>query len=85
MEHNQHQIGELEAVNVNAFAAKFKSKREIYSFLTIDAGAYLPSHEVLTIYFLKDLVRGKKKCKYKSAITQRAVVHVNAVRHLHVP
>ena len=59
MEHNQHEIGELEAVNVNAFSAKFKSKREIFSFLTIDAGAYLPSHEVLTIYFLKDLVNNE--------------------------
>ena len=85
MEANQHQIGELEAINVNEFAAKFKSKREIYTFLTIDAGAYLPSHEVLTIYFLKDLVRGKKKCKFVIGITQPVVVHVDRVRHLFVP
>ena len=85
MEHNQHQIGELEAVNVNAFSAKFKSKREIFTFLTIDAGAYLPSHEVVTIYFLKDLVRGKKKCKCGIDITHHAVVHMDRVRHLHVP
>ena len=64
MEANQHQIGELEAVNVNEFAAKFKSKREIYTFLTIDGGAYLPDFGNVTIYFLKDLLQGKKKCKY---------------------
>ena len=72
-------------VNVNSFAAKFKSKREVYTFLTIDAGAYLPSHEAVTIYFLKDLMTGKKKCKCHIVITQLAVVHVDRVRHLHVP
>jgi hypothetical protein len=45
------------------FAAKFKSKREIYQLLTVDAGAYLSSYDSLTIYFLKDLISGKKKCK----------------------
>ena len=64
MEANQQPIGALEVVNVNTFAAKFKSKREIYTFLTIDGGAYLPSYDVLTIYFLKDLLQGRKKCKY---------------------
>ena len=63
MEGSQNQIDELEAVNVNAFAAKFKSKREIYTFLTIDAGAYLPAHDNVTIYFLKDLLQGKRQCK----------------------
>ena len=49
MEANQRQISELEVVNVNSFAAKFKSKREVYTFLTIDAGAYLPSHDAVTV------------------------------------
>ena len=30
--------------------AKFKSKKEIYFFLTIDAKAYLPHHTTVTIY-----------------------------------
>ena len=30
-------------------AAKFKSKKEIYFFLTIDAKAYLPHHSNVTI------------------------------------
>ena len=45
------------------FAAKFKSKREVHQFLTVDARAYLCAEECLTIYFLKDLICGKKKCK----------------------
>lgn len=36
-----------------AFAAKFKSKREIYVFLTVDCKAYLCNADSLTIYFLK--------------------------------
>ena len=53
----QHKITSFE------FAAKFKSKREIFQLLTIDAGAYLPNYDCLTIYFLKDLIGGTKKCK----------------------
>ena len=51
-------------VSAAAFAAKYKSKREVYMFLTVDRKAYLPSFETLTIYFLKDLVSGKKKSKF---------------------
>ena len=36
------------------FASKFKSKREIYTFLVVDARAYLPAFETVTIYFLKE-------------------------------
>ena len=46
-----------------SFAAKFASKKELLNFLSVEVGAYLCSHEMLTIYFLKDLVSGKKKCK----------------------
>ena len=45
------------------FSAKFRSKYEVYQFLTIDALAYLPPPQAVTIYFLKDLVSGKKRCK----------------------
>ena len=52
-------------VNVNAaeVAAKFRSKIECYRFLTVVAKAYLPSHETITAYFLRDLISGKAKCK----------------------
>ena len=45
------------------FSAKFRSKNEVYQFLTIDVGAVLPQKECVTTYFLKDLVMGRKKCK----------------------
>ena len=59
----------INAANANqnitaaAFASKFKSKREVYLFLTIDCKAYLPAYTNVTIYFLKDLISGTKKCK----------------------
>lgn len=43
------------------FSAKFRSKREVWNFLAIDVGAYLPPYETITIYHMKDLVAGKKK------------------------
>ena len=50
-------------ITTKTFSAKFRSKYEVYQFLSIDAQAYLPAHQCVTIYFLKDLVRGAKKCK----------------------
>ena len=50
-------------VSAKEFAAKYKSKKECYDFLTVSVGAYLCDKENLTIYFLKDMISGKKKCK----------------------
>ena len=44
-----------------AFAAKYRSKRECYNFLSVDANVYLPAYEQVTIYFCKDLISGAKK------------------------
>ncbi len=51
-------------ITTSEFSAKFRSKNEVYSFLSIDVAAYLPPPECATIYFLKDLVNGKKRCKF---------------------
>ena len=57
----QIQVPVKKAVTAATFASKFRSKREIYVFLTVDVKAYLCHCDNLTIYFLKDLVMGKKK------------------------
>jgi hypothetical protein len=54
---------ENKQISATAFAAKFKSKREVYQLLTVDAQAYLPSYDSITVYFLRDLISGTKKCK----------------------
>ena len=59
----------MEKITAAEFAAKYKSKREIFMFLTVDAGAYLPPYDTVTIYFLKDLICGQKKCKYPCLLT----------------
>ena len=41
-----------------------RSKREVYNLLAVDVGYYLPIYEQVSIYFLKDIVANKKKCKY---------------------
>ena len=50
-----------QTVTAAVFSSKFRSKREIYVFLTVDAKAYLPNCDNLTIYFLKDIVMGRRK------------------------
>ena len=51
-------------ISSKEFAAKYRSKREVYNLLAVDVGYYLPSYEQVSIYFLKDVVAKKKKCKY---------------------
>ena len=63
MDANQPHVSANVKVSAKTFAAKFKSKREVYNMLTVDAKAYLPKYETITIYFLKDLISGTKKCK----------------------
>ena len=62
---DMHQIGDARnpAAHVSSkeFAAKYRSKREIYNFLATDVGIYLPPYDNVTIYFLKELMMGKKK------------------------
>ena len=50
-------------VTATAFASKYKSKMEVFNFLTVDVKGFLPRYQHLTIYFLKDIVAGKKKSK----------------------
>lgn len=45
------------------FSAKYRSKKEVFVFLTVDCRAYIFDASNVTIYFLKDLCSGKKKCK----------------------
>ena len=71
-------------VNVKEFEAKYKSKREVYTFLTIDCNAYLSPFDTLTVYFLKDLVGGHKKCKCKPN-GNMPVVNAERVRYVNVP
>ena len=50
-------------ITAKAFSAKFRTKRECYHFLTLDCKAYLPHESTVTIYYLKDLISGDKRCK----------------------
>ena len=60
---DDQQFQQKQQISAKEFAAKYNSKRECFNFLAVDAGVYLPAYEQITIYFLKDIISGKKKCK----------------------
>ena len=62
------------SVSSKEFAAKYRSKREIYNFLAADVGVYLPPYDNVTIYFMKDLMFGKKK-----------MLSTKMVKTIHIP
>ena len=64
----------VESLAAKTFSAKFRSKREVWSFLTVDVGAYLPPYENVTIYHMRDLVAGTKK-----------IIKADGIKVLHVP
>ena len=44
--------------------SKYSTKRELHKFFAHNVGAYLPPEPNVTIWFMKDLMAGKKKCKW---------------------
>ena len=46
--------------------AKMQTKREWYNFLTLDCDAAIPPYDNVTMYFIRDLISGERKCKSSS-------------------
>ena len=61
-------------VTTNEFNNKFRSKREVYQFLALDVGAYLPAYDNVTVFHLRDLASGK-----------RHIIKADKVKTIHVP
>ena len=54
----------LIAVDVVPGGERPVTKLEVYHFLTFHCKAHLPPIRTVTSYFMRDLLSGKKKCKY---------------------
>jgi hypothetical protein len=52
---------QLQQINVLDLMNKFRSKREIYNFIAMDGQVYLPRYDSTNIYFLKQIMQGKKQ------------------------
>ena len=74
MRHGPGGGGQLAGISSKEFAAKYNSKREIYNFLACDVGVYLPPYDNVTIYFLKDLMAGRRK-----------MLRTTMIRTIHIP
>ena len=46
------------------FAAKMRSKAEVYKFLGQDCKCFLPPQDTTTVWHLRDLVSGKRRRIY---------------------
>ena len=62
-------------VTVAEFNAKYRSKQEVFRFLSFDCGAYLPSYQTVTIFHLRDLACGDRKIIKASAVKTLMVPH----------
>ena len=61
-------------ITVDEWAAKAKDKTECYRILAHEHGAYLPHIDCITVWHLRDLAGGRKKC-----------IKEHEVKHLNVP
>lgn len=55
--HNPHQNVK---VPIKEFTAKYSSKKECYQFCAFELKMYLPPLSCLSIYYLRELVQGKR-------------------------
>ena len=46
-------VGNVQQITAAQFGSRFKSKKEVFGFLTVELKAYLPSYHTVSIYFLK--------------------------------
>ena len=67
-------------VDVQAFGAKYQSKREVYRFLTHDCGAYLASYDTMTIYHMADLAAGRRRKLKESTIKNITIPHFEGLK-----
>ncbi len=49
----EDQSAPLKRVNIHEVQEKFRSKKELYEFLTLDCQAYLPKVDSVNVYFFK--------------------------------
>src|SRR5687767_14081319 len=63
----------LQRVNVHFLMERFKSKKELHTFLLQDCHAFLPKLESTNVYFLRDIIYGRKEVSHIA--TDRSAVH----------
>ena len=73
-------FGTTVPINPASFGAKFKSKCEVYRFLTHDCGSYLSSYESMTIFHLRDLMSGERKRIKAVDVKHITVPHFKALK-----
>ena len=56
-------LQEGQKVSIADIAAKMESKHEIYQFLTTELQMYLPKYKQTSIYWMREIIAGKRKCK----------------------
>ena len=52
---------QLTTLNIASITDKLSSKRDIFNFLTVEMGAYMPPYKDVSTFFLKDVLTGKRK------------------------
>ena len=57
---NQRQLSK---VSIHDLSSRFKSKREMHTFLSNDGHAYLPKLESINIEFMKAVITGRKEVR----------------------
>ena len=69
-------------VDVKTFGSKFGTKVEIYRFLTVEAGIFLPDYHTVTAWHMKDLCSGEKTVSTPSSLIRPAPLRMSLRRVL---
>ena len=82
-------LQEGQKVSIADIAAKMESKHEIYQFLTTELQMYLPKYKQTSIYWMREIIAGKRKCKSWSLNRVLNVFYIglkaHAIKHHTVP
>ena len=52
-------------INLNLLGVKARTKNELYRLLTTEVNMYLPPQKETSIYFVRDIIHGRKRVNFK--------------------
>ena len=55
---------ERASLNLNMLGLKARTKNEMYRLLTTEANLYLPPQRETSIYFVRDIIHGRKRVRF---------------------
>ena len=71
---------QLKTITSQTWCSKFNSKSEIYKFLSVDCGIFLPAYKVTTVDHLRKIAANQRKFIYSKNVRHFSLPHYEGLK-----